>query len=139
MKRVKTAFSLLVFMDRMSKLNKSQDILYFCVHFLSNVLAVFLRPTFAVLCCLICVSLFVITSSIDRLMVIDLDPIFSAGLFSGLVFITLLLVSYWFVMANINPARQKLAFSLPRADVLKERRYCVRCVTRCRAPFFRFR
>lgn len=129
-------------MNRMDKLNKFQDILHHYVHSVSSVLANSLRLVVAV-SCLFC-SFFVLIAapfSVDSPNVINIDPIFNAGLVSSLVFITLLLVSYWPVMANINPARQKLAFSLFRVFAPNEQlsRAEARCMMRCGAPFFRFR
>ncbi len=129
-------------MNRMDKLNKFQDILHHYVHSVSSVLANSLRLVVAV-SWLFC-SFFVLIAapfSVDSPNVINIDPIFNAGLVSSLVFITLLLVSYWPVMANINPARQKLAFSLFRVFAPNEQlsRAEARCMMRCGAPFFRFR
>jgi hypothetical protein len=126
----------------MDKLNKFQDILHHYVHSVSSVLADSLRSAVAVFCLFFSFfALIVAPFSIDNQDVINIDPIFNAGLASGLAFITLLLVSYWSVMTNINPARQKLAFSLVHAFAPNERpsRAEARCMMRCGAPFFRFR
>ena len=129
-------------MNRMDKLNKFQDILHHYVHSVSSILADYLRPAIAASCLFL--SFFVLTPalfSISNLSVINIDPILNAGLVYSFVFTTLLLVSYWSVMTNINPARQILAFSLFRVFAPNERlnRAEARCMMRCGAPFFRFR
>lgn len=129
-------------MNRMNKLNKSQDILHHYMHLVSSVLAKFLRPAIAV--SFLFLSFFTLIAApyfIDNLGVISSDPIIKAGLLFSLVFTTLLLVSYWSVMTNINPARQKMAFSLVYVIAPTEQasRAEARCIMRCRAPFFRFR
>ncbi|MGO2510421.1 MAG: hypothetical protein ACTH6W_00995 [Marinomonas polaris] len=126
----------------MDKLNKFQDILHHYVHSVSSILADYLRPAIAASCLFL--SFFVLTPalfSISNLSVINIDPILNAGLVYSFVFTTLLLVSYWSVMTNINPARQILAFSLFRVFAPNERlnRAEARCMMRCGAPFFRFR
>lgn len=129
-------------MNRMDKLNKFQDILRHRVHSVSSVLADSLRLDFAVSCLLLSFSVMIAAPfSIFNPSVINIDPIPNAGLCFSLAFIALLLVSYWSVMTNINPARQKLAFSLFHVFALNERlsRAEARCVMRCGAPLFRFR
>ncbi|MGO2353842.1 MAG: hypothetical protein ACTH58_03785 [Marinomonas foliarum] len=123
-------------------MNNFQDILHHCMHSVSSVLADSLRPVIAVSC--LCLCFFVFTaapSSVDSLGVISVDPIIKTGLPLSLVFTTLLLVSYWSVMTNINPARQILAFSLVHVFAPNEQssRAEARRMLRCRAPFFRFR
>ncbi|WP_441852084.1 hypothetical protein [Marinomonas polaris] len=123
-------------------MNKFQDILHHYVHSVSSILADYLRPAIAASCLFL--SFFVLTPalfSISNLSVINIDPILNAGLVYSFVFTTLLLVSYWSVMTNINPARQILAFSLFRVFAPNERlnRAEARCMMRCGAPFFRFR
>lgn len=139
----KNGFYTFVFMNRMDKLNKFQDILHHYVHSVSSVLADSLRPAVTVSCLFLCFFVFttVAPSSVDNLGVISIDPIIKAGLLLSLVFTTLLLVSYWSVMTNINPARQKLAFSLIRvfAAIQQSSRAEARCMMRCGAPLFRFR
>lgn len=129
-------------MNRMDKLNKFQDILYHYVHSVSSVLADSLRPVAAV--SYLFLSLYVLIAapfSVNNQSVINIDPILNAGLVYSFVFTTLLLVSYWSVMTNINPARQILAFSLFRVFAPNEQldRAEARCMKRCGAPFFRFR
>lgn len=125
----------------MDKLNQFQDILHHYVNSVSSVLATFLRPIFAVQPFISWLLLLAIISSIGNQTVIKIDPIFNAGLLSSLVFISLLMVSYWFVMTNINPARQQMAFSLLHVFAPNEQlsRAEARCMMRCGAPFFRFR
>lgn len=129
-------------MNRMNKLNKFQDILHHYVHSVSSILADSLRPAIAASCLFL--SFFVLTPalfSISNLSVINIDPILNAGLVSSLAFTTLLLVSYWSVMININLARQKLAFSLFHVFAPNEQssRAEARYMMSCGAPFFRFR
>ena len=131
-----------VFMNRMDKLNKFQDILHHYVHSVSSILADSLRPVIAASCLFL--SFFVLVSApffIGNLGVINIDPILNAGLVSSLVFTTLLLVSYWSVMTHNNLARQKLAFSLFHVFAPNEQpsRAEVRYMMSCGAPFFRFR
>ncbi|WP_147243832.1 hypothetical protein [Marinomonas rhizomae] len=123
-------------------MNKFQDILQHYVHSVSSVLADSLRPAVAVSCLFL--SFFVLISapfSVNNPNVINIDLIPNAGLVTSIVFITLLLVSYWSVMTNINPARQKLAFSLFHVFAPNEQpsRAEARCMMRCGAPLFRFR
>lgn len=129
-------------MNRMDKLNKFKDILHHYLHLVSSILADSLRPAIAVSCLFL--SFFILVStptSIDSHGVINIDPILNTGLVFSFVFTTLLLVSYWSVMTNINPARQILAFSLFRVFAPNEQlsRAEARCMMRCGAPFFRFR
>lgn len=129
-------------MNRMDKLNNFQDILHHCVHSVSSVLADSLHSVAAVSCLFL--SFYVLTAapfSVNNQSVINIDPILNTGLVYSLVFTTLLLVSYWSVMTNINPARQMLAFSLFRVFAPNEQlnRAEARCMMRCGAPFFRFR
>lgn len=130
-------------MDRMNKLNRFQDILHLYMHSLSSVLAAFLRSALAVSCLVFSffVFMFLLSSSVDNHSVIKIDPILNSGLLLSLVFISLLLVSYLSVMTNNNPARQKLAVFLFRADAPNEHSRCAEAqsANRCRAPFFRFR
>jgi len=129
-------------MNRMDKLNKFQDIQHHYVHSVSSVLADSLRHAATVSCLFLIFFLLIAAPlSVDNQSVINIDPIFNAGLASSLVFITLLLVSYWSVMVNINPARQKLAFSLFHVFAPNEQpsRAEARCMMRCGAPLFRFR
>lgn len=129
-------------MNRMDKLNNFQDILHHYVHSVSSVLADSLRLFVAVSCLFLSFFVLIVAPfSVDNPNVINIDPILNAGLVFSLVFITLLLVSCWSVMANINPARQKLAFSLFRVFAPNEQlsRAEARCMMRCGAPFFRFR
>lgn len=130
-----------VFMKRMDKLKKIQDILHHYVNSVSSVLANFLRPVFAGHCLALLLLLVTISSLTDGHMAITTDPIFNTMPLFSIVFISLLLVSYWSITTNNNLARQKMAFSLLRTDVPKERlnRAEARCAMRCRAPFFRFR
>ena len=131
-----------VFSNRMDKLNNFQDIMHHYLHSVSSILAASLRSVIAMSCLFLCFSVLLVTfSSVDNHKVINIDPILNTGLFSGLVFITLLLVRYWSHMININPARQKLAFSLFHVFAPNERpnRAEARCMMRCGAPFFRFR
>ena len=129
-------------MNRMNKLNNFQDILRHCMHSISSVLAETLRVAVAVSCLFVSFFVLITTlSSVDSLSVISIDPIIKAGLLLSVVFTTLLLVSYWSVMTNINPARQKLAFSLFHVFAPNEQacRAEARCMMSCGAPFFRFR
>jgi hypothetical protein len=140
-KRVTAATSLWFFVTWMDKLNAFQRILLVSLHDISNVLAASLRPLSVVFA----VFLFALTAFSLLVMggfeAIVTDPIFNAGLVASLVFMPLLLVSYWSVMANNNPARQILAFSLIRVIAPNEQSRCAeaRRTMRCGAPFFRFR
>jgi len=82
-----------VFMKRMDKLKKIQDILHHYVNSVSSVLAIFLRPVFANQRPTLFLLLLVTISSLtDNHMVIMTDPIFNMALLSSVIFISLLLV-----------------------------------------------
>ncbi|MCW4630346.1 hypothetical protein [Marinomonas rhodophyticola] len=119
-------------------MKKFQDILHHYVNSISSMLANFLRPVFAGLCLALLLPLVTISSFIDSQTVIMTDPIFNTMPLFSIVFISLLLVSYWSITTNNNLARQKMAFSLLRTDVPKERlnRAEARCAMRCRGSLF---